>query len=168
METSQSFQKPDYQAAKQLAWEVLEANMIVKPPIIAANLAKSYGLQVSCGRFKPGYEHIAGFIDTDENSIVVNTMDSVQRQNFTIAHELGHYLLKHHEQDGYTFLLRDTTSMIKTPMEQEANCFAANVLVPDMFLREYLNQYPGIADERLARLFGVSADVIRFRRLYKR
>jgi Zn-dependent peptidase ImmA (M78 family) len=158
--------KADFKMVKRKVLEVLEANMIVRPPVIAAELAIAAGLEVRCTLFKPDYAEIAGFIDTDKMAIVVNAVESPVRQNFTIAHELGHYLLKHHESSEYTVLLRDTRAMIKTPMEQEANCFAANLLVPSMFLREYIANYPLVTDQQLAGLFGVSTEVIRFRRLY--
>jgi len=156
----------DFKLAKTKALQILEANMIVKPPVIAAELAEAEGVEVLCMTFNPDYMEIAGFIDTDRKAIVVNAAENSARQNFTIAHELGHYLLKHYESSEYTVLLRNSNAMKKTPMEQEANCFAANLLVPSMFLREYINNFPFITDLQLARLFGVSVDVIRFRRLY--
>jgi Zn-dependent peptidase ImmA (M78 family) len=116
--------------------------------------------------FKPDYNHIAGFIDFDAHKIYVNVDDSLQRQNFTIAHELGQYLLGHRRESGYTVLLRNPNEMVKTPIEQEANCFAANLLVPEAFLRQYLDDFLGITNQQLSKAFGVSADVIRYRRLY--
>ncbi len=163
-----TYAAPDYNRAKQLALDTLEANMIVKPPVIAADLAESAGLKVVRATFKLEYAHIAGFIDTDEMSIVVNAEEPAVRRNFTIAHELGHYLLKHHESSEYSVLLRNTSTATKTPMEQEANVFAANLLVPDVFLRECIDKYPFATDEQLGRLFGVSAEVIRYRKLYER
>jgi len=159
--------KADFELAEQLARDLLQANMIVEPPVIAAELAEGEGLEVGCTKFKPEYSHIAGFIDTEKMTIVVNSADSQARQNFTIAHELGHFLMKHHEQDGYEVLLRNPSAMKNTPMEQEANCFAANLLVPMMFLREYIENFPRATNQQLADIFGVSTDVIRFRKLYQ-
>ena len=156
----------DFTAARQLARTVLEENFIIRPPVIAERLAKTYGLEVVYGDFKPQHSHVAGFIDFARNTIAVNALDSAPRQNFTVAHELGHYLLKHSVEDGYTVLLRNTDDIIRTPIEQEANCFAANVLVPGQFLLEYLDNYPHVTDQQLAGVFGVSASVIRFRKLY--
>ncbi len=156
--------RPNYEKAERLAQEILEANLIVKPPVIAADLAQSQGLKVICTEFKPEFEEIAGFIDTDEKAIVVNTRDVSARQNFTIAHELGHYLLEHHESSEYSVLWRNTNAQEKTPMEQEANCFAANLLVPLVFLDEYEDNFPLADNKQLGRLFGVSEDVIYFRK----
>jgi len=156
----------DFAAVKRLARQVLENNFITKPPIFASELAAAYGLSVLVAAFKSKYAHIAGFIDFEKKTIVVNQDDSPPRNNFTIAHELGHYLLKHHEAGGYAVLLRDTKAMTKTPFEQEANCFAANVLVPATLLREYLDDYPFATTQQLAKVFGVSTEVIRYRKIY--
>jgi len=158
--------KPDFPAVKRLARRVLEENFIVKPPVIAFELATAYGLEVLESEFKSEYVHIAGLIDFDKSIILVNSDDCPARRNFTAAHELGHYLLGHNIENGYTVLLRNPDAMVKTPIEQEANCFAANLLVPEPFLREYLDNYPHVTDPQLAKVFGVSADVIRYRKLY--
>jgi Zn-dependent peptidase ImmA (M78 family) len=98
---------------------------------------------------------------------VVNAEDSPARQNFTVAHELGHYLLEH-ELSGaeYTCLFRNPANQKNTPIEKEANCFAANLLVPTYILREYLDKYPFATNEQLSKIFGVSSEVLRFRRQY--
>jgi len=56
--------------------------------------------------------------------------------------------------------------MVKTPIEQEANCFATNLLVPASFLQQYLDDFPDITNQQLSKAFGVSAEVIHYRRLY--
>ncbi|MDR0327677.1 MAG: ImmA/IrrE family metallo-endopeptidase [Planctomycetaceae bacterium] len=160
--------RADFVRAKELARQVLEENYVIKLPVLASQLAKAYGLEVVEGVFKPEHINVAGFIDFDKKTIAVNSADSAPRKNFTIAHELGHYLLEHSIEDGYTVLLRNTDDMVRTPIEQEANCFAANVLVPEPFLRDYLIQYPRVTDEQLAGVFGVSVAVIRFRKLSMR
>jgi len=161
-----SLEKPDYNAVKQLAKEVLKQNMVARPPVIASRLAPSYGLKVYRVQFNEDHEDIAGFIDTDEMAIAVNAEDPPVRQNFTIAHELGHFLRGHHLNEGYSVLLRDTTQMENNYMEKEANWFAGNLLVPEIFLREYLELYPYATDAQFAKWFGVSAEVIRIRRQY--
>jgi Zn-dependent peptidase ImmA (M78 family) len=158
--------EPDYAEAKRWARKVLEANLIVKPPVNAAKVARAYELDVVDCAFKPEHSHVAGAIDFDTKTILVNEDDSPHRKNFTIAHELGHFLLGHNEENGYTVFLRNPDAMVKTPVEQEANCFAANLLVPEPFLMEYLDTYSFITDQQLSKIFGVSSEVIRFRRLY--
>jgi hypothetical protein len=61
----------------------------------------------------------------DEYLIIYNSSPDIPktRQRFTIAHELGHYVLKHHAQT-------DTE-------EREADCFARNLLAPRRLALKY-------------------------------
>ncbi|MDR2641865.1 MAG: ImmA/IrrE family metallo-endopeptidase [Planctomycetaceae bacterium] len=158
---------PNFGKAKNKAMEILEANFIIDPPVIAQKLAEYYGLTVRYSFFKPEYNEISGFIEAERQMIVVNAEEPPARQNFTVAHELGHYLLEHDLLGSeYTCLFRNPAKQVNTPIEQEANCFAANLLVPTYILRKYINDYPFATDEQLSKIFGVSSDVVRFRKLY--
>ncbi|MDD6174067.1 MAG: ImmA/IrrE family metallo-endopeptidase [Elusimicrobia bacterium] len=153
----------DFKKAENEALKVIKDNFITVPPVLSEALARNYGLTVQYYTFKPEYTNVSGFIT--KNTIIVNVADSPNRRNFTIAHELGHYLLGHADKPDYEVLYRrpiaDTSNK---PMEQEANCFAANLLVPKQMLQKYISDYPFINNEQLARIFGVSSDVIGFRR----
>lgn len=151
----------DYRAAEEMANKVLAENFISEPPIIAEEVAKNYGLRVGYYIFLPERRNVSGFITNGE--IVINDEEPIQRKNFTIAHELGHFLLGHIGNKDYEVLYRQPIATQK-PMEQEANCFAANLLVPENILRKYLADYPFITNYQLANIFGVSHDVIGFRR----
>lgn len=54
------------------------------------------------------------------------------RQRFTVAHELGHIRLEHISFNG------DTSQHSSKAQEQEANAFAAELLVPSADLRQFL------------------------------
>lgn len=64
--------------------------------------------------------------------------NSIKRQRFTIAHELGHYVLDHRRQgvfvdtvEKYMTLFRDSNSSTgENVQEREANAFAAALLMP--------------------------------------
>jgi len=130
------------------------------PKEIAAN----YGITVLFADFGQEHKEVSGFYDGKSRAIYVNVDDNPRRQTFTIAHELCHFLLhgnlfRDHPED-YRVLLRYLIGAAKEPLEQEANCFAANLLVP----RSFLDKYYRIASvQELARLFIVFGDVIRFR-----
>ena len=161
--------KADFEKAEQLAWETLVKSGFNRPPVIAVEIADQKGLKVEITHFKKEYrQKVAGFIDPGSGIIVVNAEDSISRRNFTVAHELGHVVLGHDiESPEYSVLFRNSEKQkYKSPMEQEADCFAANLLVPMSMLRECLENYPFALDQQLAQIFGVSAEVIKWRRKY--
>jgi Zn-dependent peptidase ImmA (M78 family) len=158
---------PNLAKAKESALNVLRDNLIIKPPVIAEALARGYGLRVVYCLFKPEFNDIAGFINIQEKKIAVNREDPIYCQNFTIAHELGHYLLDHNlESPEYSCLFRYPEKQAKVPEENEANYFATNLLVPQQMLREIVDKYPFADDLQLSRLFGVPADTIKLQKFY--
>lgn len=143
---------------------VLRDNAIIQPPIKPKEIAENYGVTVIFAEFPDAMSSVMGFYDWKSQSIFVNEVDPPNRQTFTIAHEFGHhllhrdYLLQHPEQ--YRVLMRQPLGGEKLPLEQEANAFAANLLVP----RKLLVEYAKVASQaELARLFIVSEEVIRWR-----
>lgn len=158
----------DYKKATGKALEVLKAGCITQPPVPVHLLVADYGLSIQF--FSPPPPHnsslppIAGAIVPDQQIILVNINDSPRRQIFTIAHELGHWLL-HKEillsNPETGILFRRPLGNEKDPIEQEANCFAANLLVPEFMLTKYLGY---TRDEtKLAEIFNVSQQVIGYR-----
>jgi len=128
---------------KSRALSVLETHRIWQPPVVASRLANAYGFEVISAVFGPENARcVAGYIDVPNKKIVVNAEDTPFRQNFTIAHELGHFLLAHHEDadfvQNYSVMMRNTCAVEPTPMELEANVFADNLLVPAMFYESVL------------------------------
>ena len=69
--------------------------------------------------------------------IGINEGHSRARQRFTLAHELGHWLLNHGDTVVDTVERRDELSTQGTNVnEMEANAFAAELLMPGDWLRE--------------------------------
>lgn len=107
----------------------------------------------------------------------INKSDSPVRQRFTIAHELGHFVLEHQrggvfvDQKGNTHpaFYRDAASSLgMVTQEQEANAFAAALLMPKYVVAERFSQKSfDLGDEEalkeLAEEFGVSTQAIAFR-----
>lgn len=95
--------------------------------------------------------------------ILINEQDSYMRKRFTIAHEIGHFLL-HSNQEfidifpaGETFY-RDGED---SKLEKEANYFAANLLMPENELRTL---WPRFSDpSEAAEYFKVSEVSMTFR-----
>ena len=109
----------------------------------------------------------------DRAVIGVNRTDARNRKRFTIAHEIGHFVL--HEQQtyvdaGYTVNFRDLESGSGTRTEEiEANRFAAALLMPAAQVRKEFNtrrfDLAGDDDElrMLAGRFGVSPQAMAIR-----
>ena len=89
--------------------------------------------------------------------------DSPNRQAFTIAHEIGHFVLHRpllENKPDLGVLFRQPIGAESDPIEKEANCFAANMLVP----KHRLNPWDRWQKESVvAQLFGVSEEVVRYR-----
>jgi len=115
--------------------------------------------------------------ETERYSIIINMDKAKTRQNFTIAHELGHYFL--HQDiiksevvlvDGDGFLDSSNTlyrldNAAQNILETEANNFAASLLMPTQLVLRAWNSMKSI--EELSSLFNVSpvAMSIRLERL---
>lgn len=158
--------EPNYQKAKEVAEEVLELYEMREPIINVFEIAEQEGIDVRFIEMPVGKEDIAGFLTTDEKIIYVNSEQPINRQVFTVAHELGHHFLKH-DADHRNVLYRHPQINGDNWQEKEANCFAGNLLVPDQMLKYEMKKYrmkkDSVSPELLAVLFGVSKDVIRHR-----
>lgn len=118
-------------------------------PVDVIRIAESHGIEV---KVDPVDDDLSGFLYREPNTgrtvIGVNSTHHENRQNFTIAHELGHFLL--HEAEtvhldsksaGYTLQLRSPRSATGENInEREANLFAAELLMPAKFLKKDLRK----------------------------
>jgi IrrE N-terminal-like domain len=70
--------------------------------------------------------------------IVKRSIRESGRKNFTIAHEVGHFVLPHHATQGATCRSEDVENWAKSlPREEcEANVFAGEFLIPEPYIRE--------------------------------
>lgn len=93
------------------------------------------------------------------------TTEGVDRQRFTIAHEIGHYA-SGHMADGRT-MFRDTsetfTGRVYQPEEIEANRFAADLLMPASLVESSIKRDGFKTVQALAQRFGVSTSAMRWR-----
>lgn len=102
--------------------------------------------------------------------VLVNAQDILTRRRFTVAHELGHHLLHQpRNQQGilrYDLTAEDGGNLSGEELgriEAEAHAFAANLLMPESWVRAWFAQQgngtvisPGLAASRLATLLLVS------------
>lgn len=154
---------PHVSRGKIAAENVIKNNFISSPPVVIHELAENYGLTV----FKANFDdkEIAGYIDFDKKWIVVNKEDAMARQNFSIAHELGHWIMHYDEVENdhndIRIVYRRPMGGEIEPLEIEANAFAAYLLVPEAMFKEHQEK----SDLELAQLFNVSQSLIGFRRM---
>lgn len=154
----------DDRGAVAQADRVLDENRVISSPVLVEELARNYGLAVEVRSFPPQLAGMAGLIDMRSTpvQIVVSAQDSPDLRAFTIARGLGHWLL--HKENlrsdpNLGMLPRGPIGSARNKLHAEAITFAANLLVPDRFLK----QWPNVDPARLASLFGVSQEVIGFR-----
>lgn len=132
-------------------------------PINLTAIAKKYGISVRHASFKPPYAtDLYGYIAKrdGEIKITVNSENSYGRKRFTIAHELAHFFL-HHDQKELDFL--DLRSTERDDKERAADIFAAELLMPEAYVRAEHNKLMFPTVRQLSRVFGVSEEAMYYR-----
>lgn len=125
-------------ASRHQADLVLQRFGVVEPWVDVEKIAKSLGLKVVRGNLGPDVSGL--LVRTPQAShICVADGDGPTRQRFTIAHEIGHYVLKHQFEAGshvhvdhgnYISQRGIRASQGVDRKEIEANQFAACLLMP--------------------------------------
>ena len=108
----------------------------------------------------PDGEVISGLLIPSLGEIWVNAEEGGQwplRRRFTIAHEIGHHILHRTGQQALfcrkANVREDTPAKTKAPLpvsEQEANAFAAALLMPAELVRQHYESCRGNFDELCA------------------
>jgi Zn-dependent peptidase ImmA (M78 family) len=161
--------------AEIAATRLLTVYHVTRPPVDVVELAETLGVAVIHRPFDEG--DLSGILIRrgDRDVIGVNKTHTLERQRFTIAHELGHRALHPGRELIVDFPIRvnyrDRTSSMATDREEiEANAFAAALLMPERMLRTYLDRTapetrcdPDTTATELARIFGVSITAMGFR-----
>lgn len=162
------------QAIHKRAVDLLAEHGITEPPVPVERIAVSRGAQI-VGSAAEWSE--SGFLLRDDKRVIigVNSRNSPRRQRFSIAHEIGHWLLHDGQKlivDQSVMLInkRDHISSQATHIQEiEANQFAAEMLMPKAFIAqalEYMESNLTSRDEfisALAQQFDVSAEAMGFR-----
>ncbi len=129
--------KSGFHKSEECASEILARNNIKAAPIPLEEIVIKEGLNIV--KYDLG-DDISGILIINEakGTIGVNPKDSYYRQRFSIAHELGHFLL--HADSSAFFVDKDflikyrhtnkNYSNAERKQEQEANAFAAALLMP--------------------------------------
>ncbi len=145
------------------ARELLKLSGTSQPPVDVKELAEGCGVMVLEYPFDDDLSGLVVEFDGGA-AIGVNGDQASVRQRFTIAHELGHYLLGHHERfhidlgqgerdgtpPGYDWI-----------SERAANDFAAELLMPANMVHEFYDGDRSVSE--LAALFDVSTLAMGYR-----
>lgn len=84
---------------------------------------------------------ILGFTQKREGDVIIvtNSSSRLSREIFTLAHEIGHVLLHMEKQDSYMEDIGTIDDISGSKKEQEANWFAAYLLMPDDVVNKYFD-----------------------------
>jgi Zn-dependent peptidase ImmA (M78 family) len=142
-------------------------------PVDVEMVAKAVGATLT---FEPLKEDLSGVLVKDKDRVVigVNSEHPYSRQRFTIAHEIGHLVLKHQGElfIDHVVMRRDSRSAQAIDRQEiEANQFAAELLMPeDLVLQSAKKCYDQSGSlpqrqliEQLAREFKVSPQAMEYR-----
>ncbi len=154
--------KPDFKKANMLANEILVASStLVTFPVNTKQIVKEWS-DIKILSFKCAHDYgidieafgsEAAVIQCKKGKYLIfyNQDDYVPRVKFSILHEFGHYRLghifeKYKNEDEYG------------RVEVEANCFAAQILMPEQVLNELKKRGAVITVDFLQKHFGVSEE----------
>lgn len=138
-------------------------------PVKVGELAQVLGLDVLRSVLQP---KISGLIQPSKSAksgfeIKVNKFEAPERQRFTLAHEIAHFLLHRDDiGDGITDSIM-YRSNLTSRKEAEANRLAADIIMPSALVREEFRKSGGIKNEavafELAERFRVSLPAMKIR-----
>lgn len=163
--------KPNYKNAKNMALKVLQEHNVTEIPVNVTSILKSYkNIKLIT------YNEMSRMFNLSKKEIIdinASTDGAIQysgsrnkyliayneniaikgRVNWTLAHELGHYILNHHKETNCSLLEENGLSPEQNyVVESEANCFARELLAPPPVLRK-LNV---LSQESISKLCGLS------------
>lgn len=146
-----------------------------KAPVPIVKIVTSVGFQLVSGELE---ENVLAIISIDEDLkrkfksnkvIAINNLDTLNHQRFIIAHELAHYLFDFNVSNSITYYnTYDTKHIDDNLVEQRANSFARNLLMPEYIFKKQFkknivknNLYATV--EKLANIFQVPMDAVLYR-----
>lgn len=173
--------KPNYEAAQNMAWQVLKEyadyqlpislyKIIAKIPTLHtrpySKLAWLFGCKVDEVDDIIGSENGGALWSRPPKGDFILAYDDIssnwQRMRFTVAHELGHFFLGHYDFNNNPGIIVDGKLELSdhesyVVYEQEANYFAKRLLVPTPVLMD-VNSQMTVDSYSLSSIFQVSLE----------
>ncbi len=173
MTNTKNLQRSEIECESEKALRSVDA---FRAPVPVDAVAIRHGLTVLAAELGPNVSGVL-VVEGERGSIGYNKSHALVRQRFTIAHELGHFLLHRHDSgtdnifidEKKTIFLRDSRSAEGAQLREiQANRFAACLLMPkELLIREVAQGVFDLADEGgladLADKFGVSTQAMSIR-----
>jgi Zn-dependent peptidase ImmA (M78 family) len=139
-------------------------------PVNIEAMINSFGIELV--RKATLHEKIAGQIEKNGDKYIIsaNKNDNYFRRRFTMAHELAHYLLHRGLigegiDDTKAYRSLDVgkfyNTSIKEEHEREANRLAAQLLMPEKIIRQYVSTNSGDSSD-LAAMLQVSREALEY------
>ena len=137
--------------ARNYARRLIARHGIQSPPVDVEMIAAALELPIVRDDLGTG---VSGLLVSNRGAalVCVHETDHPNRQRFTIAHEIGHFVLRHQFVDG-EYVHVDRGNFISQrgprsatgvdPKEIEANQFAACLLMPDDLVQQAVAAYGG-------------------------
>jgi Zn-dependent peptidase ImmA (M78 family) len=133
-----------------LANNALKSIDCTEPPVPVDKIAEKLELRVIPFKFP---DSISGVLRKGKKAIGVNEAHHAIRQRFTIAHEIGHFVLNHgNDEDMVDGSFNGGGS---NGIEREANAFASFLLMPREWVLDRHKKI-GLDPKKLAKEFNVS------------
>jgi hypothetical protein len=126
-------EQPEFKLAREAARKLHRDHVIAGPPFQLESVAGDLGLEVVIASF----DH-DGLLVGSRIEIPAGVSENVIR--FAIAHEIGHFVLRHQDE--------------RAKVEPEANAFASELLIPRELLTATAGRTPSVRG--LCSEFGVS------------
>lgn len=175
----EEYKKANFAYAQELAYEVVNKSGISSLPINIKKLLKLYkksGLHIVtyssfAKRRNLSMKEVIYFTDSEDGCLWKRSDDTYillyndtksyrPTVRFTLAHELGHFILKHHDKTNKEILTRGGLSKLThTHLEMEANYFAKRLLAPIPLVDLYTKAWSKNDDEHLRKIFDISYPV---------
>lgn len=152
------------QSARNHAERLVDELHISLPPVQVRTVAEFLGLAVMMEPLDEGMSGLLITPPTGKACVVINSLDPLNRQRFTIGHEIGHYYMRHqfeagshvHADRGHFISYRGPRASAGIdPREIEANNFASTLLMPSKMLRRSVAEMTGgkpLLDEHVTEL----------------
>ncbi len=156
--------------------DLLKSFDLFDTPVDVIKVAENLGIDVIFDSLDPD---VSGALIFDENhpTICINEDQPSVRQRFTVAHEIGHFVLHKDSEELFIDLKQNLSVVLRSNnyvskseriMEYQANRFAASLLMPiGLLFNEIDDKEIDIDDENqlqeLAELFEVSYSALSIR-----